>query len=379
MAIQGKNFTASLDGVTANDLAKKLDRNKSEYKDRLKHVEDILDNTEFFNIYYEEYFNPNINMNEYIASESNISVLLENYASYLLNSEHCEEEVLYKIKNGELLPKLDMSENAPLESVGGQGVQRSLSQEPSIKYEFYTDENNFRKALNRDMSIEGMSGNGATEHVIDFLLNIGSNFKKSKDQTITSKDLNRTDFLGSVLRDYQTYLEFLRNIPKDSPNYKRFVVDRIKGSVKQDMIDAKDGLLRVHGYNLRYFSESTEPYYDAINLGDPEQLVGFKDNTLEKIRSNEGSVIVRGLLYMKFNGDFQDDFQCILYDLEKVIERTSLTDKQRSVILMIRNGYSNKEISSLLDIRSSDIMEAYVKPSAKKIAEQVRKERLSLC
>ena len=33
MAIQGKNFTASLDGVTANDLAKKLDRNKSEYKD----------------------------------------------------------------------------------------------------------------------------------------------------------------------------------------------------------------------------------------------------------------------------------------------------------------------------------------------------------
>lgn len=374
MAIQGKNFTASLDGVTANDLVKKLDRDKSEYRDRLKHVEDILDNTEFFNIYYEEYFNPNISMNEYIASESNISILLENYASYLLNSEHCEEEVLYKIKKGELLPKLDMSENAPLESVGAQGVQRSLSQEPSIKYEFYTDENNFRKSLNRDMSIEGMSGNGATEHVIDFLLNIGSNFKKSKDQTITSKDLNRTDFLGSVLRDYQTYLEFLRNIPKDSPNYKRFVVDRIKGSVKQDMIDAKDGLLRVHGYNLRYFSESTEPYYDAINLGDPEQLVGFKDDNQPK-----GEITVKGLLYMKFNGDFQNDFQCILYDLEKLIDRTPLTDKQRSVILMIRDGYSNFDIAQELSIDKSNIKTKYIEPSAKKIAEQVRKERLSLC
>lgn len=374
MAIQGKNFTASLDGVTANDLAKKLDRDKSEYRDRLKHVEDILDNTEFFNIYYEDYFNPNISMNEYIASESNISILLENYASYLLNSEHCEEEVLYKIKKGELLPKLDMSENPPLESVGGQGVQRSLSQEPSIKYEFYTDENNFRKALNRDMSIEGMSGNGATEHVIDFLLNIGSNFKKSKDQTITSKDLNRTDFLGSVLRDYKTYLEFLRNIPKDSPNYKRFVVDRIKGSIMQDMIDAKDGLLRVHGYNLRYFSESTEPYYDAINLGDPEQLVGFKDDNQPK-----GEITVKGLLYMKFNGDFQNDFQCILYDLEKLIERTPLTDKQRSVILMIRDGYSNFDIAQELSIDKSNIKTKYIEPSAKKIAEQVRKERLSLC
>lgn len=374
MAIQGKNFTASLDGVTANDLAKKLDRDKSEYRDRLKHVEDILSNTDFFNIYYEDYFNPNISMNEYIASESNISVLLENYASYLLNSEHCEEEVLYKIKNGELLPKLDMSEKPPLESVGGQGVQRSLSQEPSIKYEFYTDENNFRKALNRDMSIEGMSGNGATEHVIDFLLNIGSNFKKSKDQTITSKDLNRTDFLGSVLRDYKTYLEFLRNIPKDSPNYKRFVVDRIKGSIMQDMIDAKDGLLRVHGYNLRYFSESTEPYYDAINLGDPEQLVGFKDDNQPK-----GEITVKGLLYMKFNGDFQNDFQCILYDLEKIIERTPLTDKQRSVILMIRDGYSNFDIAQELSIDKSNIKTKYIEPSAKKIAEQVRKERLSLC
>lgn len=374
MAIQGKNFTASLDGVTANDLAKKLDRDKSEYRDRLKHVEDILDNTEFFNIYYEDYFNPNISMNEYIASESNISILLENYASYLLNSEHCEEEVLYKIKKGELLPKLDISENPPLESVGGQGVQRSLSQEPSIKYEFYTDENNFRKALNRDMSIEGMSGNGATEHVIDFLLNIGSNFKKSKDQTITSKDLNRTDFLGSVLRDYKTYLEFLRNIPKDSPNYKRFVVDRIKGSIMQDMIDAKDGLLRVHGYNLRYFSESTEPYYDAINLGDPEQLVGFKDDNQPK-----GEITVKGLLYMKFNGDFQNDFQCILYDLEKLIERTPLTDKQRSVILMIRDGYSNFDIAQELSIDKSNIKTKYIEPSAKKIAEQVRKERLSLC
>lgn len=374
MAIQGKNFTASLDGVTANDLAKKLDRDKSEYRDRLKHVEDILDNTEFFNIYYEDYFNPNISMNEYIASESNISVLLENYASYLLNSEHCEEEALYKIKKGELLPKLDISENAPPESVGAQGIQRSLSQEPSIKYEFYTDENNFRKALNRDMSIEGMSGNGATEHVIDFLLNIGSNFKKSKDQTITSKDLNRTDFLGSVLRDYQTYLEFLRNIPKDSPNYKRFVVDRIKGSVKQDMIDAKDGLLRVHGYNLRYFSESTEPYYDAINLGDPEQLVGFKDDNQPK-----GEITIKGLLYMKFNGDFQNDFQCILYDLEKLIERTPLTDKQRSVILMVRDGYSNFDIAQELSIDKSNIKTKYIEPSAKKIAEQVRKERLSLC
>ena len=76
MAIQGKNFTASLDGVTANDLAKKLDRDKSEYKDRLKHVEDILDNTEFFNIYYEEYFNPNINIDR---------------KSTRLNSSHIEE------------------------------------------------------------------------------------------------------------------------------------------------------------------------------------------------------------------------------------------------------------------------------------------------
>lgn len=374
MAIQGKNFTASLDGVTVNDLSKKLDRNKTTYQDRLKHIENILEDIKFFDIYYDEYFDPCISMSEYSSSETNVSILLENYASYLLNSEDCENEVMYKIKSGQLLPKIDNQQNVASQSLEAQGVQRSLSQEPSIKYEFYTDENNFRKALNRDMSIDGMSGNGATEHVIDFLLNMNSNYKKSKDQTITAKDLKRTDFLGSVLRDYQTYLDFLRNLPKDSPKYKKFVVDRIKGSVKQDMLDAKDGLLRVHGYNLRYFSESTEPYYDAINLGDPEQLVGFKDDSQLK-----GDITVKGLLYMKFNGDFQNDFQCILYDLEKIIDRTPLTDKQRSVILMIRDGYSNFEISQELSIDKSNIKTKYIEPSAKKIAEQVRKERLSLC
>ena len=181
--------------------------------------------------------------------------------------------------------------------------------------------------------------------VIDFLLANKSNYKKAKDQKITSSDLKRNDYLGDVLRDYQTYIDVLNN--SNMQAYKR---NRLKGEVQRDMILSKDALLRVHGYQLRYFSESTKPNLELFDFADFNQLKGY---TVEGVDPHYTKV--DGLLRMRFNGDFQDDFQCILYDLDILIEKTKLTERERECLNYFRNGLTNVKIGDIIGVDEKSI------------------------
>ena len=298
-----QNFLASIDGTTANELNRVMDRTLDNYEERKKCIESTLEGTTFFEEYFTDYYNVNASQNDYLSLENNVCKVLENYASYLLNSKDIDDE-------------------------------------ESQQYKFYYDETAFRRAINKDMKYDDKS-----PEVIDFLLANQSNYKKAKDQKITSSDLKRNDYLGDVLRDYQTYIDVLNN--SNMQAYKR---NRLKGEVQRDMILSKDALLRVHGYQLRYFSESTRPNLEVFDFADFNQLKGY---TVEGV--NPHYTKVDGLLKMKFNGDFQYDFQCILYDLDILIEKTKLTERERECLNYFRNGLTNTKISDILGVDHSVI------------------------
>ena len=298
-----QNFLASIDGTTANELNRVMDRTLDNYEERKKCIEETLEGTTFFEEYFTDYYNVNASQNDYLSLENNVCKVLENYASYLLNSKDIDDE-------------------------------------ESQQYKFYYDETAFRRAINKDMKYDDKS-----PEVIDFLLANQSNYKKAKDQKITAADLNRSDVVGEVLRDYQSYVDLLNN-----SNMQAYRRNRLKGEVQRDMILAKDALLRVHGYNLRYFSESTKPDLEVFDFADFNQLKGY---TMEGVESRYAKV--DGLLRMKFNGDFQNDFQCILYDLDTLIDKTKLTEKERECLNYFRNGLTNTKISDILGIDHSVI------------------------
>lgn len=300
-----KNFTATLDGTNVYSLSKLMDRQKDKFKDRLEHIENILNDTNFFIEYFEGYFPVNINSHDYLSLENNVCLLLEQYASYLLNSSDVKEVDDYQ-------------------------------------YKFYYDENEFKKALGK----EPLYQKNDTD-IIDFLLSGQENYKKVKEQKITRQDLNRNDWCGSVLRDYQNYINFLNSIDEKG---LKFRVDKIKGSVKQDMLLAKDKILHVFGYNLRYFSESTQADYELVDFTNPIHLTGY---SFDNVHHNYARV--DGLLQMRFNGDFQNDWQCIIYDAHKLVEKTTLTERQRQCINMYIEGYKNKDIAYYLDIDESTV------------------------
>ena len=296
-----QNFLASIDGVTANELNRVMDRTLDNYEERKKCIESTLEGTSFFEEYFTNYYNVNASQNDYLSLENNVCKVLENYASYLLNSKDIDDE-------------------------------------ESQQYKFYYDESEFMRAINKDVKYDDKG-----QEVIDFLLANQSNYKKAKDQKITAADLNRNDVVGDVLRDYQSYVDLLNN-----SNMQAYRRNRLKGEVQRDMILAKDALLRVHGYNLRYFSESTKPNLELFDFADFNQLKGY---TMDGVESRYAKV--DGLLRMKFNGDFQNDFQCILYDLDTLIDKTKLTEKERECLNYFRNGLTNTKISDILGIDHS--------------------------
>ena len=298
-----QNFLASIDGTTANELNRAMDRTLNNYDERKECIEDTLEGTSFFEEYFTNYYNVNASQNDYLSLENNVCKVLENYASYLLNSKDIEDE------------------------------------EAEV-YKFYYDESEFRRAVNKDMKYDEKG-----PEVIDFLLANQSNYKKAKDQKITSSDLKRNDYLGDVLRDYQTYIDVLNN-----SNMQAYRRNRLKGEVQRDMILSKDALLRVHGYNLRYFSESTKPNLEVFDFVDFNQLKGYSVDGVDPHYSK-----VDGLLRMKFNGDFQNDFQCILYDLDILIEKTKLTDRERECLNYFRNGLTNVKIGDIINITSQSV------------------------
>ncbi|AWY02889.1 response regulator [Staphylococcus phage VB-SauS-SA2] len=309
-----QNFLASIDGVTANELNRVMDRTLDNYDERKKCIEETLEGTTFFEEYFADYYNVNASQNDYLSLENNVCKVLENYASYLLNSKDIDDE------------------------------------ETEV-YKFYYDESEFMRAINKDVKYDDKG-----PEVIDFLLANQSNYKKAKDQKITASDLRRNDYLGEVLRDYQTYIDALNN-----GNMQAYRRNRLKGEVQRDMILAKDALLRVHGYNLRYFSESTKPNLEVFDFVDFNQLKGFTVDGVEPRYTK-----VDGLLRMKFNGDFQHDFQCILYDLEILIEKTKLTDREKECLNYFRNGLTNTKIGDILSI-SQQAVTQFVDSAIKKI------------
>ena len=298
-----QNFLASIDGVTANELNRVMDRTLDNYDERKACIESTLEGTTFFEEYFTDYYNVNASQNDYLSLENNVCKVLENYASYLLNSKDIDDE------------------------------------EAEV-YKFYYDESEFRRAVNKDMKYDEKG-----PEVIDFLLANQSNYKKAKDQKITAADLKRNDYLGDVLRDYQTYIDVLNN-----SNMQAYRRNRLKGEVQRDMILSKDALLRVHGYQLRYFSESTKPNLEVVDFVDFNQLKGY---TVEGVDPHYTKV--DGLLRMKFNGDFQYDFQCILYDLDILIEKTKLTERERECLNYFRNGLTNVKIGDIINITSQSV------------------------
>jgi len=341
MRVEGKgmasnDFKSSLDGLTINDLRKKIDYSVSSERERKQSVEKMLNENSFLELYFDEYYNSNINTEDTLFSESNVSKYIEELGTFLLNSD--EEK------------------------------QRRKEEEDSVQYKFYSNPLEFQTKVNKEKNISEFNTTEGTnsDNVIDFLLNTKSNAKKMKKQVIEGKDLKREDELGNILNDYDNFLKVitgkLKKLKEDTENGidnedkgKRFLLTSAKSSVKKDMVDTKDIILGVFGYNIT-----------SSNSGGEYR---FEDNELNSTE------VFREILRLSSKKDktrLDSDLYHIFLDVENVIEKAKQQNKlsKNEVIILndVKAGLRDCDIA-----RDNNWSSAYVNQQLRRTVKKLVK------
>lgn len=281
---------------TINEKNKKIDYKKTKLDDRLKIVDEILEDG-LYEDYFDNRFKANITNSEGLSEENDVCKSLEKMANYLLNSDEVKKE----------------------------------KREDEFEYKFYSDEEAFQKAINREPSIDGMGETAEKENIIHFLKNENRNFKKQKIQRINKKDLEQDNELGQILRDYTDYLEKVTEELNNFGNSKlsRFRLSNISGQVKDDMIKTKDMLLGVFAYKTNA-EESTVIDWEMVDFMNPKH--------------------VRALLYLKPGYRHDEDLMFTIEEFSELIELARPTKLQNSILKLMRDNLGPTEIGWELSI-----------------------------
>lgn len=328
-------FTAKIGDVDLYSIKSMINYKIDSLEDRMKCVDIALAHGDiFYQEYFDKYCDPGITNSDMLLSDSNVVQSLESMANYILakDEEYNKTESSYFVREQELNRKM-------LKEDEFDGTDTSMLEGSEDNPEFIETKNN-------------------------------QNFKKSKKQSIKSEDFKRDDELGFILRDYNNFLELIaKYTKKDSKAEGRkadtFTYKKHQGAIKDDMIICKDSLMRTHGYTLKYFSESTQPNYDMIDLSNVDHLLGgWVEYSNGKGKSN-------GLLSFTPTDDYQDDFNCIIVDLQNLINKIELTELEENTLELYRYGLGVTEIGRDLNLHHEKINRT-LKGIAKKVSKKAK-------
>lgn len=288
-------FKGKLDGVTVSELGRKIDYRKTNEIERRECIDNILEETKFFEEYFENHFDVHLDMDDDCLSENNVCRLLEEMGTYLLNSD--EEK-------------------------------KRRNEEDKVEYKFHANPLQFQAEVNKERNIEEFNVNGSEnseENVLHFLETNKRNSKNVKKQKIEETDLKRKDEMGKILCEYSDFLnsitERIKNL-SEADKGKRFVLTKTKSSLQKDMIDTKDILLGVFGYNISSSNEGSSYSFEDYELNSEEVFRELIRMTCNKEKSRLDS-----------------DLFHIFLDVENVIEKAKRLKK-----------LSNNEIIILDDV-----------------------------
>lgn len=293
-------------------------------KDRKDYIDDLISNVRddykrnYFEVFFDEFYKPNLNMYESLSDKINVCLKLERLADYLLGSFEVRQE---RKKN-------------------------------VTKYYFYMNKEEFLSRTKKEslMSKEGIE---EQENTIHFLLNNHTrNPKKSKAQRILAEDFKKGDEAARILNEYQIFLDIL-NKAQEKGDYSKKRISAIKGTILEDMIRVKTALRGTFGEHLKNpIKDSTEPSWEMFDYTNFEHI--------------------KNALKINRELDPNDDLSHIVLDLELTIEELALVNiikpKQVALIKLLKEGYSYTEIGQEIGLAKTSVFHS-LDSISKKIAK----------
>lgn len=336
MVTSSKNtFIGVLDGTDINEINQKINYDKTKLEDRKKVVNDILDNTEFYSVYYTDHFKTPVTASDPLSSDINVCRSLERMASYLLMSDEIKQE----------------------------------EDKEKTQYVFHTNPASFKKKVEKERSIESIvnSNDGQLEDsIIHFLKKQEPNHKKSKNQFISNRDLKRPDELGRILRDYNRFLEYITSEIKRKDNIiNRYLLTTTKGQITNDMVYTKDSYLGTFGYDSKVLPDLRSIDYDCFDFTNMIHVKGKKMIFIDH-KGKESEIEVKGLMFFEPGKDLGNDFNLVLEDFNNTAKKAGLSDLEWLILNELRLGTQKIDIAYDLSVAPS-LITYYTHQIAKKI------------
>ena len=293
MFTRPKYFTEVLDGTTLDEIGKKIDYKRSKLEERKELVENIVEDTSFFQDYFDEYYNPSPTNSEVLSEQDSVCLMLERLGSYLLASDEVKEE-------------------------------RNINK---IEYKFITSKSYFDKKLNKEAHYDEITDN----NILDIMLFVRkeSNYLKCKQQKINSDDYKQGD-MGEILSQYQKYIDIVNKENELTKNSKRDKkTARLVSSVNYDMLDVKNS------------------YKGTIDFKNITKNVGEK--YVGDIDYNNIKIIDTVLKLGQASGEI-NDIHAIILDIDMALEKLHLSDLEKEIIRLYRLGATKQSIATDLGI-----------------------------
>lgn len=309
-------FTGELDGHSARDF-QKLDYSVKNSEDRKEYLEELLNKSDYFNMFFEDHFKVNLTSGDSLSEEINVCKILENMANYLLNSEDVKEED---------------KKNKP-------------------EYVFHKSNERFEKKRNREsISVNGENGSFNivdNENIVHSLLVKKQNNKKPKTQVIKAKDLREDTRCGEILRDYQVFLDHINKNLKEKPDRMWRYYSQAKSQVQDDMIMVKESLKGIWGLRV-HIKESSKPDLDVFDFTDMET--------------------VKVMIQMeKPSFDFNFDMRIVWNDFMDIVAKANLVEEEQLVLKCLQQQWKIIDISEEFDIKYDRIRRTIIPNIAKKV------------
>lgn len=317
-----KQFSGKIGNRKLSHFKNRVDHTLMSTAERIDKVKEILEvekdgvqewNSEFWcEVVDRGCCKTDINTSDALYSETDVAIYLENMASYILAVD--EKPKAQKVKI----------------------------------YDSYAEFDRIRKEKEK---IENLSAiNGADESFLMFREN--KNYKKEKKQVITAQDIKDS----SILKDYEeARLDYLRMYQTElvglglskADKHKKNLVKKHLGMFKVDMIDVKNAI--------------TQPIVWKNPLPDSGEIDWDEIDFLDKSH-------VKELLRMKAGSNLQEDIHCILLDFNNMLAKVKLSDKQKQVLKLWKQGKTQTEIGAILNVSQQMIYKQIDTISSKIVA-----------
>ncbi|PGA25327.1 MULTISPECIES: helix-turn-helix transcriptional regulator [Bacillus cereus group] len=278
----------------------------------------------FFSTYFNEYYGVSPTQKDWMAEQDAVCRTLEMLGTYILNAKDIESN-------------------------------------RKVKYRFWRSEREFKsykESQNVVASVFESGGNeGSDFEVFDmFYSNDDKNYKKSKDTQVYSKDIKEIVEIGRL----QDMVE-----RASSDSFIKMVENKIDASLSILMEeDEKARLIKIRKNVKNYVSRWVREMKDnqiAIKKAI-KRPIDFKNvlkdegapNKLDTIDFMEEGDIKTLLPYLS-REDLMSDIGIIVYDLNKLIDRTKLSVREREVVNLYREGLKQTEVADELKINKASV------------------------